>query len=234
MKKKINIGTNSFNYKKDVLSFYKKILNSYDFGEILNDADFENVLELLKTHENSEKKIGIGIKEIKVDKVKYNTKCFHLIRTDLTTDIFSYTKCINGRYSPMTKFSRTCREIINEDLRLVKQAYFGKHSKKGKVQCQESKELCSWEELNVDHRQPNTFSIIVDRFIEINGIDVNKIEYFEIVDAVYNFKDKTIADNFKKYHSEKANLRLVKKGLNLGRSHQARLSQQKKDLRIKI
>lgn len=233
MKKQIIIGKYNFNFKKDALSFYKKILNSYEYGDILNDKDFESVINLLKTHEDAERKIGIGIKEIKVDKVRYNTKCFHLVKNDLTTDIFSYTKCINGKYSPMTKFNRTCREIITEDLRLVKQAYFDKKSKKGRVKCQETNELCSWEELNVDHRQPNTFSIIVDRFIEINNIDINTVEYLEIIDAVNNFKDKHIAVNFKKYHKEKANLRLIKKGLNLGRSFQAKIGRQKKDLRIK-
>jgi len=35
------------------------------------------------------------------------------------------------------------------------------------VKCQESGELLSWKELVIDHRQLNTFSVIVDRFIEV-------------------------------------------------------------------
>jgi hypothetical protein len=142
-------------------------------------------------------------------------------------------RSINGGFTPLTKFSRTCRDLIYEDLRNVKLDYFKANSVKGQVKCQETGELCKWEELNVDHRQPNTFSVIIDRFIEVNQLDINKIEYLEVIDSVYTFKDKKLANDFREYHREKANLRLVKKNNNLGRSYQARLGRQKKDLTIK-
>lgn len=233
MRKPIQIGKLTFKTKKAALIHFKRILNSYDFGEKLNSVDFNDVCELLKIHENSKEKIGSGINEIEIAEVRYNTKCFNLIRTDLSTDIFSYTKCINGGFTSLTKFSRACRDLIYEDLRNVKLEYFKANSKKGFVKCQETKELCKWEELNVDHRQPNTFSVILDRFIEIKQIDINQIEYEEYIDSVYVLKNNELAKAFREYHKEKANLRIVKKDNNLGRSHQARLSSQKKDLTIK-
>jgi len=232
MKKQICIGKHRFNYKKDALLHFKNILNSYDCGEILKDDDLDDVINLLEQHEKSQEKIGLGIKEIKVDEVRYNTKCFHIVRVDLSTVVFSYTKCINGSSSSATKFSKACRELIGNDLREVKLSYFKGRSKKGRVKCQETGELCLWEELNVDHRQPNTFSVIVDRFIEVNNLDLSAIQYIETIDNVYEFKDADISNAFKKYHKEKANLRVVKKDRNLGRSHQARIKRQKKDLII--
>ena len=50
MKKPIEIGENKFTYKKDALDFYKRILNSYEFGETLNPTDFENVYGLIEIH----------------------------------------------------------------------------------------------------------------------------------------------------------------------------------------
>ena len=232
MNKQIYIGKHRFNYKKDALLYFKNILNSYKCGEILRDDDLDDVTNLLKQHEKSQEKIGLGIKEIKVDEVRYNTKCFHIVRVDSSTIVFSYIKCINGSSSPTTKFSKACREVIGNDLREVKLSYFKGRSKKGRVKCQETGELCLWEELNVDHRQPNTFSVIVDRFIEVNNIDLLAIEYIETIDNVYEFKDADILNAFKKYHKEKANLRIVKKDRNLGRSYQARIKRQKKDLII--
>ena len=229
----IEIGKLNFKTKKDALNHFKHILNSYKIGDKINNNDFNDVCELLKNHEKSKDKIGVGIKEIEIIEVRYNTRCFNLIRNDSTSDIFSYTKCINGGFSPLTKFSRACRELIGEDLRNVKLEYFKANSEKGYVKCQETGELCNWEELNVDHRQPNTFSIIVDRFIEIKNLDVNTIEYQEVLDSIYILKDKELASKFKEYHKSKANLRVVKKVNNLGRSHQARLGRQKKDLTIK-
>ncbi len=233
MKRPIQFGKLTFETKKDALAHFKHILNSYDFGEKLDAKDFSDICELLKIHEKSKEKIGVGIKEIEIAEVRYQTKCFNLIRIDSSSDIFSYTKSINGGFTPLIKFSRTCRDLIYEDLRNVKLEYFKANSEKGFVKCQETGELCKWEELNVDHRQPNTFSIILDRFIEIKQIDINNIEYEKVTDSVYTLKDKELAKRFREYHRIKANLRIVKKDNNLGRSHQARLGRQKKDLTIK-
>lgn len=233
MKKWVQIGRLNFKYKKDVIAYFKKILNSYEFRKSLDEEDFNDVLNLLKIHPNAKEKIEIGIKEIKVDKTRYKTKCFNVIRVDSSCEIFSYIKCINGSLPPLTKFSKICRDVISNDLRLVKLSFFKGNSKKGRVKCQETGELSLWEELNVDHRQPNTFSIIVDRFLELHRIDLSSIEYIESIDNVYSFKDKALSEKFRNYHKEKANLRLVRKDKNLGRSHLARNKRQKKDLRIK-
>ena len=91
---------------------------------------------------------------------------------------------------------------------------------------------CSWEGLNTDLRQPNTFLITVDRFIELNGIDVEKVKYSEVMDEVYEFDDEKLAQAFREYHCSKATLRLVKRKRNLSRLHQAKLRRQGKDLVI--
>jgi hypothetical protein len=175
---------------------------------------------------------GCPLSFLKVDSVRHNTKCFQIVRVDSTTDIFSYTKCVNGGSTPIEKFNKVCREIIAGDLREVKLSYFKNHSSRGRVKCQETGDLCAWEELSVDHRQPNTFSVIIDRFIELNGIDVSLVEYKKTPDHVYIFKDGLLSEKFRRYHKEKANLRVVKKVINLGRSHQARVKRQKRDLII--
>ena len=218
--------------KKAALNHYKSILNSYDFGQSLNDSDFKEILELLETHPRKKEKKGVGIKQIKVAKLKYNTKAFELVRLDDSTEFFSYTKRINSPRTNSTKFGKACRKAIQEDLRSVKQAYFDKHSKNGKVKCQETKELLSWEQLNIDHRQPNTFSVIVDRFIELNKINVEDVEYVEIDGEENELADLELKQKFIEYHREKANLRIIKKDINLGRSYQARIRRQKKDLTI--
>ena len=232
MKKEINIGEKKFLTKKEALNHYKGILNSYDFGESINEQDFKEVLALLETHPRKEEKKGVGVKQIRIAKLKYKTKAFELVRLDGSTEYFSYTKRINAPKTPITKFSKACRKAIQEDLQNVKQAYFDKHSKKGKVKCQETKELLPWEQLCVDHRQPNTFSVILDRFIELNKIEVEKIEYIVIDGDGKELADSELKQKFIEYHREKANLRIVKKDNNLGRSYQARIGRQKKDLTI--
>ena len=230
MRKKIEIGENEFATKKDALNHYKIILNSYEFGEVLSSVDIKDVLDLLETHPKVVEKIGVGIEKIRIAKVQYKTKSFELVRTDGSTEFFSYTKRINSPKTEFTKFREACRKTIQEDLRNVKLAYFDKFSKKGQVRCQESKELTKYEELNVDHRQPNTFSVIVDRFIEIKNIDLKEVEYLQIDGGPNELADENLKKEFRDYHKEKANLRIVKKSLNLGRSFQAKITRQKKDL----
>ncbi len=232
MKEELKIGGLSFKYKKDALSHFRRILNSYENGQELTQDDFDEVYALLQLHRNANEKMGCGVKSLKVESVRHNTKCFKIVRTDSTSDIFSYTKCINGGSTPIGKFSKVCRETINDDLREVKLSYFKNNSVKGRVKCQETGELCSWEELSVDHRQPNTLSAIIDRFIELHGIDVSSVSYKKNQDHVYIFEDASLTEKFRRYHKEKANLRIVKKAVNLSRSHQARVKRQKRDLTI--
>ena len=232
MKTPIIIRDKVFKYKKDALLYFKTKLNSYDFGETLNSEDIEDVTALLLENETRKDKIGCGIKEIRIGKVQFGTKCFQIIRNDLTSENFSYVYCINGDLKPFTKFSHACRNAIHKDLHNVKQKYFDQNSVKGKVKCQETGILSSWTELNVDHRQPNTLSVIIDRFIELHRINLKGIEYETDKDNKSLLADKQIENKFRDYHIEKANLRIVRKEKNLGRSHQGRVKNQKKDLRI--
>lgn len=232
MKPPIIISDKVFKYKKDALLHFKNKLNSYDFGEVLNNEDTADVIALLVENETRKDKIGCGIKEVRIGKVQFGTKCFQIIRNDLTIENFSYVYCINGDLKPFTKFSNACRNAIHIDLHNVKQKYFDQYSVKGKVKCQETGILSSWTELNVDHRQPNTLSVIIDRFIELHSIDLKEIEYETDQDNKSLLADKELENKFREYHMEKANLRIVRKEKNLGRSHQGRVKNQKKDLRI--
>lgn len=229
----MEIGNNEFKYKKDALNFYKKILNSYNFGEKLNESDKIEIIDLLKIHPNSKEKLEFGVAEVLIEKVKYNSKTFHILNNNSELISFSYIKCINGKKPHLTIFSNACRDVVQEDINKVKFQYFTDYSKKGEVKCQETGELCKWEKLVVDHRQPNTFSVIVDRFIELNNINAELIKYTEKIDGFYSFEDQEITENFREYHKQRANLRIVKKGKNSERAFQARVRQQKKDLRIR-
>lgn len=228
----MKIGENEFPTKKAALDFYKEILNSYQVGETLNSADFDNVFGLLEIHPRKKEKIGCGIDHFRIGTAKFNSKSFEIVRTNGTTEFVSYTKRINKPKDEFAKFRIACREIIQPDLTKVKQEYFKEYSKNGKAKCQESGKSLKYEELNVDHRQPNTFSIIVDRFIEIKDIDLEKVEYLQINGGPNELADKKLKAEFREYHKKKANLRLVKKELNMSRAYQGRIGKNSKDLII--
>ena len=139
----------------------------------------------------------------------------------------------NKKYTPENLFYIACRNSIHNDIRAVKQEFFDKNSVKGQVKCQETGLLSRWSELVVDHRQPNTFSVIVDRFKEINRIELDTIEYTSDDQNHIIFKDVNWTEQFKKYHMEKASLRIVRTECNSSRTGLARIKRTSKDLTVK-
>lgn len=253
MRNPITIGDKVFKYKKDALAYYKNILNSYKFGESLNDAHFDDLLDLLDYDDSFDEEDEIddeddiientttpdkaeqdlAIKDIRVAKVQFNTKCFEIIYNDSTTCYISYLQIINRpKYNPDNCFYVACRNAIHNDIRVVKQKYFDANSNKGYVKCQETGQMSKWEDLAVDHRQPNTFSIIVDRFKEVKQIDTKEIDYVVSENNLLLFSDQNLTSEFVLYHKTKANLRIVRKENNLSRTGMARLKQTSVDLKI--
>lgn len=255
MRKPIIIGENEFKYKKDAVAYYKAILNSYQFGESLTDEDYHKLFDLLEyghffcdevdADDNSDfpvvsedfnevNAVLLTIEDIKVSKVQFNTKCFELFYSDKTSQYISYLMILNQkRFTPDEFFNKACRSSIHNDIRAVKQQFFDENSVKGQVRCQESNILSTWAELVIDHRQPNTFSMIVDRFKELNKIDVSTIEYTTDSHNHVVFQDANLAKAFVSYHKEKARLRLVRKEYNSSRSGMGRVKKTTKDLAIK-
>ena len=237
-KKPIIIGTEIFKFKKDALSFYKNILNSYDFDQNLSEKHFDNIVSLLEFGQyydtkNSNLVEYYGIKKIFIGKVQYNTKCFQIEYDDNSIDIISYRLLINQpKITDFDYFVMAARNAVKDDINNVKRKYFEVNSTKGIVKCQETGELSEWKDLVVDHRQPNTFSIIIDRFIEVNKMDFSIITYKTDENNFLQFESSSLKERFREYHKTKATLRIVRKELNLSRTNLARVKKQNNDLII--
>lgn len=244
MKPILTIGAKEYKFKKDALAHYRMILNSYKFNESLNDEDFKDLLDLLEyndNRENSDKEeihssnLASLIKTIKVSKAQFNKKCFEVFYNDDSSCFISYIMIINNtKLSPADLFYKACRNTIHGDIRSVKQEYFDKHSVKGMVKCQETQILSKWEELVVDHRQPNTFSMIVERFKEYYKVNLNRVNYIINDDNLLVFRNPKATHRFRMFHKDKATLRIVRKECNLARASMARIKKTKADLTVKI
>lgn len=258
----LTIGNKVYKYKKDALAYYQSMLNSYQFGDYVSEEHLDDLIDLLdydysfynnqetgeiesveeredntennnKDEDIDEDEDDIFIEGIRIAKVQYDSKCFEIVYTDDSTSYMSYLLILNRPKPDRAKdFNRACRNAIQDDIRLVKLRYFQLNSKKGLVKCQETGELDIWANLVVDHRQPNTFSMIVERFKEVRQIDVHKIEYEFDEGNKRCFRDESLIQDFRNYHKEKANLRIVKKSINSSRTNMARISQSVNDLKI--
>jgi hypothetical protein len=236
----IKIGNKEYKTKKEAVTHYRSILNSYDFGQSLNDMDFPILIDLLNYSPGPESETldeisenRVFVSDIKVSRVQFNTKCFEVFYDDGTSHYISYLLCINSKsYSNADLFYCACRSAVNIDIHSVKSHYF-KDAVNCMVKCQETGILSKWEDLVIDHRQPNTFSVIVDRFKELNNINLETIEYTSDGKNNIVFTDSDLSEKFRKYHFEKANLRIVRRECNSGRSSLARTKRVNKDLIIR-
>jgi hypothetical protein len=273
VKNQLKIGEKIYKFKKDALYYYKNILNSYKFGQLLNDDDYNDLIDLLNYNDSivnkelidnefiqdyyceriitdkpksitdniineiikDDREENFEIVDIKIVKVQFSTKCFEIIYNDLSSQCFSYIMMINRpKYNPDKLFNTACRNAIQNHINAIKKKYFKDYSINGFVKCQETNQMSKWEDLAVDHRQPNTFSVIVDRFKEVNKIDVANVEYSSDNNNGLVFENEKLIEEFRNYHKEKANLRIVRKECNSKRAAMARLKRSSKDLIIPI
>jgi hypothetical protein len=234
----IKIGDKEYQSKKETVNYYRSILNSYSFGESLNESDLNDLIDLLNYGCLPETDVEpYIIEDIKVSKVQFSTKCFEVFYPDKTSRYISYLLLIRSiglntvYYTPEKMFYTACRNAVNKDIHRVKSRYF-KNSKQGTAKCQETGILSKWDELVVDHRQPNTFSVILDRFKELNNIDLDSIEYTADNKNNIIFVDSELSEKFRQYHKEKANLRIVRRECNSGRTGMSRIKRTNNDLSI--
>ncbi|CAN7120439.1 DNA-directed RNA polymerase IV subunit 1 [Brassica rapa] len=75
----------------------KRILYNYEIDATLNERDERLLMMALLFHPNRDEKLGPGFQGIKVANSKHgNARCFEVVRTDGTTEDFSYHKCVLG------------------------------------------------------------------------------------------------------------------------------------------
>ncbi len=128
----------------------------------------------------------------------------------------------SARFHIVTYIIKANAQLLDFQSKYKLERVIDQYSIKGQVKCQETGILSTWTELTVDHRQPNTFSVILDRFKELNGFDLDKIKYKSDDNNFIIFDDSNIAELFREYHKEKANLRLVRNECNSVRTSLAR------------
>jgi hypothetical protein len=86
-----------FARKGDAHDFFRAILNRYDLGQRVNDADTADLLALLKHHTEYPVKIGAGVSYLEVASNVHHTRSFWIVRVDGSRDDFSYQHCITPK-----------------------------------------------------------------------------------------------------------------------------------------
>lgn len=90
----LRIGEMQFATKGDALLHIRETLRRYLPGERVSIEDEHFLRSLLERHPNAAEKMGVGVNHFMVRSADYGTQCFWVVRTDGSTQRFSYKECL--------------------------------------------------------------------------------------------------------------------------------------------
>lgn len=177
----------------------------------LHDAMF--VRALLQRHPSVQEKIGRGVRHIEVRLNKHNGKAnrgFWIVRTDGSELEFSWLECLKPT-AHRNKVYNAMRAAVQDDVYEFKRRQF---TGVKTVKCALTGAVIGMTDADVHHEPP--FKQLVDEFVQGKFDDVQVDDGHSSAQFGDRLVDECFIERWRKYHDEKAGLRIVKR-----ESHQA-------------
>lgn len=216
---KYEFNGSSFRTKKQIEQHMRAILERTEVGSELQGDDLAFVEALLQHHHRAKQKLGAGIAAIRVD---LNTewkawKMLTLVRCDGSETDFSYRACIYPR-NKLQEFQEACRQAVVPDILEFKRQYYADHADEfNQIRCPVTNQIVGWDESHIDHDLPWPFREIVKAYCIERGAQIETIDLDGDEDGAcqYQFRDAAIRDDFREFHGQRAQLRVLSKEANL-------------------
>jgi hypothetical protein len=210
--------SNKITTEKDI----QNILYSFANKNIDKNSVEHNVLfDVLKRHPNVVEKIGDGVDYFYVQRSKWKTNQYNFMirRIDGSSTDFSFKKCLypEQKNSKSKNWGSIFRGVIKDQIDSFRVSAFDVIGIKDKFICSQTNLKFKKIYSHVDHVYPLTFDSIMHEFIELNKIDVNKINLSEDMGTseVQKILDKDIVESFYEFHKNRSVLRVVCSSANL-------------------
>lgn len=196
----------------------------YSFANLkIDKASIEHntLLELLKNHPEASDKIGSGVDYFYVQQSKWkkNQYNFMVSRIDGTSMDFSYLSCLNPKRksTPISNWGNTFRNIVKDQTDSFRVAAFDVVGVGDNFVCSQTGLKFSKMYAHVDHVYPLTFDSIFTEFIELNRIDLSKVELSTDAGTseAQEIVDENLVKLFSNFHKKRAVLRIVCSSANM-------------------
>ena len=194
--------------KTQIKDYVNRLVGRYETEVDLSAEDFDFMLTLLLSHENSTEKIGPGVKRMWLQSTRYGNKCFWLERLDGTKTDFSYYKCLTAS-NDHSDYLKACRKAIEPLVIGVRDSVFGDRDK---ICCPILGIQITRHESHVDHYPHQFIDLAKEFFISQN----KKIEVDHGDGRIgVIFKDKDMEKSWVEFHEKHASLRVISEKANL-------------------
>ncbi len=219
--KPVILDTRNFEKQGDAEVFFIEMLRRYEPGDRVREEESPDLFALLERHTEYVQKVGGGVSHFSVMKTEHGTRCFRIERIDGSGTDFSFYHCIKQR-APTRKqeVSQALRRAVRFDIYDARDNFLTEHANvDGRVQCAETAEWITKDELHLDHRAPLTFDLIVTRFLAENGLTFDEIPITTGTNEQVSTEitDEAVRERFRAYHAAVAELDPVKNTINLSR-----------------
>ena len=217
MAKSFEVAGEFFKYQKDLVSRVQGIIRAYRNKEPLNMLDYMFMLDLLERHPDADQKIGAGVDYMCINEnPEYpgeRNRGFYLVRVDGTSTDFSYRECIKPTPHRKKVLNAMRAKVEGDTLAFKNAAFDGKST----LVCPDTGKPIAFTTSHVDHVAPLTFPVLVDGFLSAVGMTFDDIELRPSGDNQFRdeFADESLAEEWRKYHADNAQLEVVSAWANL-------------------
>ncbi len=210
----IAIGSRTFSGVGDAKQFVRDIVVRYPDGAMASDMDAEFLSDLLELHPRCTEKVGAGIRGFKFDtNPEYtNTRTIFILRTDGSETDFSWIKCIDGETSKRLTKAALRNAVMDQIIAFKQQAFV-----KMPVLCPETGEELTWQYSHVDHHAPKTFEVLIDEWLDSEGLSLDEIPISASRDRSFfrELTDERQRQSWHSFHDRHKQLRLLSPFANL-------------------
>lgn len=203
---KYGLGFESFPSKQAIMQRVQSFLIP---GYSLSEADEALLADLILWHPSAQEKIGVGIKgfEIRRNPRYRQTVPLYLLRLDGSETDFSYRRCLHPP-SAWAIFCQAARAAIGEQI----QNFKDRAIVDGKILCPITGTYHDPRDIDIDHKPPMTFEVILKDFVERGNIDIEAVEYMSHDGMIgEDFADTKLREEWIVYHKVFADLWAISK-----------------------
>jgi hypothetical protein len=202
------LGPYEYKSKQELLGKLKAYLQSAPAGVVRNELADRKLRLVVAMHPEASRKIGSGIDHFTVVRnARGAGQGFHIVRTDGSTESFSYKRCISGvMQSDHGKVCEALRFAVQPQLKAARE----KHQLP--VTCKLSGEVINDRKgLHMDHAKP--FWQLLEDFSTAYGVQLDQLKTVGSGEAL-RLIDIEVAQAFEHYHRDHAELQPTAKTAN--------------------
>lgn len=211
----LQIGPITFKSKSDAKNHCRAIMDRYPVQQIITGIDDVFLRDLIAIHPEADQKIGVGISHFttQIDPVWKTTRHFLIVRLDGSSTDFSFHTCIDGNNHRKDVLHALRHAIADQVVNFQRCSFALQHQ----MSCPYTGETLTSSHCHVDHTPPDTFLILVSRWMKQEDIEYEQIELVDNADNqwVRVLRDDQISSSWQSFHISNANLRIISPVANL-------------------